>query len=195
MSWLSSVTAWFDSPESEPEPVALTFRALSFPAQRSLPKEFEVSLYEARQWCAAHARLSAPRTSLRHAELLPSHLSADDPDEVSRELAVDPASLVAHVVQTRRAQLPKVAGSAAGRLFAYHPEENLCDGAAVAESEGFLDVENAPPWDTWVGWIEGNAGQPESGCLLAWVPGVFCPHANGGVEVNAEECIYWLPEG
>ena len=39
---------------------------------------------------------------------------------------------------------------AGGRLLLYAPDENLCDGAAQSSSKGFFDVDNIPPWDTWI---------------------------------------------
>jgi len=41
-------------------------------------------------------------------------------------------------------------------------EENLADGAAKHPSKGFFDVDNTPPWDTWVAFSHG--------ILLSWVP-------------------------
>ena len=37
-----------------------------------------------------------------------------------------------------------------GRLLLYAPHDNLADGAAEAETDGFFDTENEPPWDTWI---------------------------------------------
>lgn len=71
-----------------------------------------------------------------------------------------------------------------GRLLVYAPEENLADGGARYASYGFFDVDNAPPWDTWVAF--------HSGILLSWVPAQLVGLAQCGVEVNPEECIRWL---
>ncbi|MDD9966520.1 MAG: hypothetical protein OXR73_09865 [Myxococcales bacterium] len=70
------------------------------------------------------------------------------------------------------------------------PFDNLCDGAAEAESRGYLDVENAPPWDTWVAW---SASGSDSGLLLAWVPADFVVDVESGIQVNTEQCIHWHP--
>lgn len=72
----------------------------------------------------------------------------------------------------------------AGRLLLYSPEENLFDGAAKYDSKGFFDVDNAPPWDTWVAFSHGT--------LLSWVPPQLTGLAQSGIDANPEGCIRWL---
>jgi len=88
-----------------------------------------------------------------------------------------------------------------GRLLAYFPEDNLADGAAQTGSEGFFDVDNIPPYDTWVWMVrnvrafdyrDGGKGELEANYLVAWVPPDFIELATAGVEANPEECILWL---
>lgn len=79
-----------------------------------------------------------------------------------------------------------------GRLLIYFPDLELADGAAELESRGFLDVNNAPPWDTWVAFIQH--GQSNWSHLISWVPREFVPLADAGIRVNPEECILWLDE-
>lgn len=79
----------------------------------------------------------------------------------------------------------------------YFPDANLCDGAAELESKGFLDVENAPPWDTWVGLgvdaVNSRIGGYET-YLVAWVPPQFIEYVSAGIRVNPEKCIAWLDD-
>ena len=72
-----------------------------------------------------------------------------------------------------------------GRLLLYAPDENLFDGAAQYTSKGFFDVNNIPPWDTWVCFFEKY--------LVSWVPPQLVELANQGIDVNAEQCILWAP--
>lgn len=72
---------------------------------------------------------------------------------------------------------------AGGRLLLYSPDENLCDGAAQYSSMGFFDVDNAPPWDTWVCFFETY--------LVSWVPPQLLDLANQGIDANPEQCILW----
>ena len=75
---------------------------------------------------------------------------------------------------------------AGGRLLLYSPEENLFDGAAQISSKGFFDVDNIPPWDTWVCFFERQ--------LVSWVPPQLLELASQGVDVNPEQCIVWASE-
>jgi hypothetical protein len=70
-----------------------------------------------------------------------------------------------------------------GRILLYAPDENLFDGAAKYSSKGFFDVNNVPPWDTWVCYFDIY--------LLSWVPPVLEELASAGIEVNPEQCIQW----
>jgi hypothetical protein len=70
-----------------------------------------------------------------------------------------------------------------GRILLYAPDENLFDGAAKYSSKGFFDVNNVPPWDTWVCYLDNY--------LASWVPPVLEELASAGIEVNPEQCIQW----
>ena len=84
-------------------------------------------------------------------------------------------------------------GLAGGRLLAYFPDAELSDGAAEAETRGFFDVNNAPPWDTWVALFRDEGGDlSTSDCLVAWVPGALVESVDRGIYVNPEQCILWL---
>lgn len=83
-----------------------------------------------------------------------------------------------------------------GRLLIYFPDENLCDGAAPAASDGFFDENNIPPWDTWLMYVI-EKGRWGKNYLIAWVPPELLELATAGVDVNPEECILWaeaMPE-
>jgi len=86
---------------------------------------------------------------------------------------------------------------AGGRLLGYDPDANLCDGAAETRSNGFFDVDNMPPWDTWVCYACELDEQPwryfES-YLISWVPPTFLALAEQGIWFNPEECIVWADE-
>lgn len=80
-----------------------------------------------------------------------------------------------------------------GRLMIYFPDRGLCDGAAEQETDGFFDVFNVPPWETWVGYFKdppGHCGSDDS-YLLAYVPAALVELADAGMLVNPEECILW----
>lgn len=83
-----------------------------------------------------------------------------------------------------------------GRLMVYFPDADLCDGSAEIETEGWFDVFNCPPWDTWVGFFRdaGPSTDSTSNYLVAWVPPVFVDLVAHGIEVNPEQCIRWLDD-
>jgi hypothetical protein len=80
-----------------------------------------------------------------------------------------------------------------GRLLVYFPDQDLADGAAEAESRGFLDVNNAPPWDSWIAAVQFEPPSSDSH-LITWVPPEFVPLVDAGIHANPEECIQWLED-
>lgn len=73
-----------------------------------------------------------------------------------------------------------------GRLLLYAPQENLADGAAEYGSFGFFDVDNVPPWDTWISMFEKY--------LTSWVPAPLIGMAQEGIDANPEQCILWADD-
>ena len=100
--------------------------------------------------------------------------------------SVDRARYIAlrHPAKCRAADL------AGGRLLVYEPDINLAHGLEESETRGYVDVDNTPPWDTWIDYVhEANANY-----LRSWVPGPFLELVSGGIAVNPEECIRWLDD-
>jgi hypothetical protein len=78
----------------------------------------------------------------------------------------------------------------------YFPDAELSDGAAELETDGFFDVYNTPPWDTWIGFFQDQA-DPEwsyANYLIAWAPPTLIGVVERGIRVNPEDCIKWLNE-
>jgi len=107
---------------------------------------------------------------------------------------VDRASIVEAVAQARARLLCESgidSGATSldlrgGRLLLYAPDENLACGAAEYASKGFFDLDNVPPWDTWV-CMSGKY-------LIASVPAQLVRLAQEGIEVNPEQCILWADD-
>jgi hypothetical protein len=78
--------------------------------------------------------------------------------------------------------------------LAYFPDAELSDGAAEAESSGFFDVFNEPPWDCWVAWAEAPGVREDSyrAFLVAWIPEQLASIVGRAIDVNPEQCIQWL---
>jgi hypothetical protein len=82
-----------------------------------------------------------------------------------------------------RSQDPALSG---GRFLLFAPDDNLADGAAEYVSLGFFDVDNVPPWDTWVA-MYGKY-------LISWVPARLVRLVQEGLDVNPEQCILWADD-
>ncbi len=172
---------------------------------------FKRRLAETARWCALHVSVADPSGSLRSSALRPD---IDDSktylcyrwSTISEQLAA------VTKLSERRAQLlrvekhyPDVADElwTNGRLMLYYPNANLFDGVALQESKGYFDVDNAPPWDTWlyyvhddVMWTEPREKQDEAyaSYVISWVPPDFVAVAGRGIYVNPEQCISWVDD-
>ncbi len=145
-------------------------------------------LRETIAWCRSSLDVSSPARSLRTEANRPRTLESDYFASVStvasrRRSACSPAS---------HAEVP-LRSLEEGRLLAYQPDMDLACGAAQAASRGFFDVDNAPPWDTWVAMVQ-ESGADAIPYLVSWVPRQFVSLAQKGIEVNPECCIVWLED-
>ena len=155
-------------------------------------RDFKRRLAQTVFWCAPRADITHPESCLRTPELRPRLL------EENRFCTVDTGVNRREAwggVEIRDAKIPDALGG--GRLLIYFPEIDLACGAAEQETAGFFDVNNVPPWDTWVTYWEDeeqNVDSFDSEYLIAWVPPEFVQSANDGINVNPEECIKWLSD-
>ena len=157
-------------------------------------RQFLKRLTETIYWCREAGSPSQPKTSLRTCE--PTDLISP-----RHQVFSVCAKRSLRLFSSGKRNLSSVIGLYGGRLLAYFPEDNLADGVAATESEGFFDVDNIPPYDTWVWMVpsmrtfqyaDGASGEMEANYLVAWVPPDFIQLASRGVDVNPEECIRWL---
>jgi hypothetical protein len=155
------------------------------------------SLPEAQRWCLLPAAL---KHNLRSPELDPSTIlktlnreirNSKDIDRLVQESHEAYRLAVAEVVAKRSALLHGSVVSSEnpgsdlrGLLLLYEPQETVSDGAAEASSNGFFDVEDAPPWDTWLACSEG--------AIVSWVPEHLISRAQAGIDANPVDCIRWL---
>ena len=201
-----------------PAPMPVDVQPLSI--QPPSVEEFRQRLTETIYWCAARVSLDDPATCLRSVSLEPDNigeppvmmanpkwwlLPQEAREKIYLEAEIERQDIVTALAR-KRADLMRqerligdqlLQGLAGGRLLAYAPYENMCDGLAEAESRGFLDVDNAPAWDTWVCYIQDeDQPNPHSGVcrafLISWVPPEFVGLVDDGITVNPEECINWL---
>jgi hypothetical protein len=152
---------------------------------------FELALAQAIAWCTPRADVNDPANSLRSPSLRPKVLGEDAVSGVVTNRGYsDPAVEAATEVQS-------AADLRGGRLLVSFPDEELADGAAEAESDGFFDGYDAPPWDTWVALLERDSdriGDFSGPHLVSWVPPTFLDLAAAGMEVSSVPHIKWLED-
>src|SRR5262249_13949186 len=73
-----------------------------------------------------------------------------------------------------------------GRLLVFFPNATQTDGSANLATDGYFDVHNYPPPDTWLHYEDGE--------LLAWVPEPFIDGAQTGLKSNPEQCMLFLTD-
>lgn len=155
-------------------------------------EQFKLRLAQTISWCAPRADKNNPATSLRTAYLRPRML------EENRFTALDTVSHARELLggaDVINAVIPRDLGG--GRLLVYFPDSDLACGAAEYETGGFFDINNVPPWDTWVAYFQDEERSIDSfdtDYLVAWIPPEFVELADGGIGVNPEECIKWLSD-
>jgi hypothetical protein len=62
------------------------------------------------------------------------------------------------------------------------------------ETKGYFDVNNTPPWDTWVALLDAPNARHWESSLIAWVPPAFVPLVRAGINVIPEQCVLWLDD-
>ena len=84
-----------------------------------------------------------------------------------------------------------------GRFLLYNPNLNhLYSGIPEVASNGFFEIDNSPPWDTWVAYIQQGEEVTWSDFLLCWIPAPFVLLASAGVSADNEldQCLVWADE-
>lgn len=136
---------------------------------------------------AQQISIAPQQQELRSIDLMPQSAIGEAKTDEEREKVV--RSVVAMRSRLLRPRveliLPHIgADLSVGRLLTYVPVENVADGAAEFESNGFFDFEDAPPWDTWIAYSDST--------LLSWVPTQLIPLVQRGIDVNPVGCIRWM---
>ena len=144
-------------------------------------------LGETIDWCQARIDLDAPATCFRSPDLRPRVM------QPSYAAGVRDAANNRQLALGRRASpRPDLAG---GRILVYGPDEEMSDGAAEIESFGYLDINNCPPWDTWIALTEfADAKRGRAAHLFSWVPPGFVPLVQDGIDADPVDSISWLAD-
>jgi hypothetical protein len=158
----------------------------SFPDLGESAAPFWRRLAVTASWCQEKVDVGDPAGSLRRPETRPRTLEKDYFAAVrATAVCIDHRVLIEKV----EANLPRE-----GRLLIYFPDEELTDGAAEQESDGFFDLHNCPPWDTWIAMVEDAGRESHNPYLVAYVPSVLVEHAERGISVLVEDCLGWVED-
>ena len=162
-------------------------------------------LLEAVVWCSRETWPGDPALALRTDTLRP--LGRVDPASRDWGSHTNWESIVGQIARKRRQELKnrQIAlsivklNNAKGRLLAYDPSGSLADGSACLASQGFLDEENAPPWDTWVSYVRLAPSDTPiwsifQDYLIAWIPAEYSHLVSAAIAVNVEDCIKWVSD-
>jgi hypothetical protein len=159
-------------------------------------------LLEAVLWASGRADAVSPVQSLRSAALAPYAFSR------SRFETVYGVVLSRHLKLEAEGRVRRMGGPTddvveaaslgigdlglllhAGRLLVWERDTTIDDGAGEAETKGYLDESDMPPWDTWLAYVDPG---PHAGYLVSWVPAPFIEPVAQAVHVNAYGALYWL---
>jgi hypothetical protein len=174
--------------------------------------QFQRRLEETIVWCTSQDWSADPAEGLRTAFFRPSKYRLKDhyDDILLGQTPPQRQHLVEQVAEARVTLLEKhgIARFSCenplrgGRLLAFTPDGTLQDGAANIATDGFLDDDNIPPWDTWIWYVTNDpvskpefwSGTVTDSYLLSWVPESLIKVVNAGMDVNPEDCIRWATD-
>jgi len=156
---------------------------------------FRWRLAETMAWCAARTSRGTPRSALRTPALRPFIPLENRCD--GEQTAVDVERLVrerAHLLHQAHAYPHAPAHDlAGGRLLFSAPDYGFVDGASEYDSQGFIDIADTPPWDTWLWFVqESKVSTDFYDChIVSWVPLEFVAYAEAGIRVSFVDNISW----
>ena len=104
-------------------------------------------LRETIEWCSRLEPDDNPETALRTPAIYPYPFFADGPKEIVKSVA-----------DKRRWRLQlktsmPATSLANGRLLYYFAADNATDWFSGEMTKGFFDIDDTPPWDTWLAYI------------------------------------------
>lgn len=78
---------------------------------------------------------------------------------------------------------------AKGKIVAHEINATVTDGASEANSQGYVDVYDLPPVDTWIYLTAGISGS--NPVLYCWVPAPFVAAMQGAIDVSCIGNYEW----
>ena len=161
---------------------------------------FQRRLAETVAWCKGRGSLSDPLDGLRTLTLRPPDLGTLALPEcvsVVERLTEQRAKLLQ---DASRDSLPSSLSLRRGNSSSSTASPVYRMATSGEMSQGFFDVHDLPPWDTWIEYvIEHERAEHErwrhfDSYLVSWVPTAFVPLADKGISVNGSDCICWAAD-
>lgn len=211
---------------TDDEPSLLAFRwrlaeAIAWAGHYSLPKPERITWMRQPEnvpdlsW-SYHALRSPLREAIHGIDLEQIQLSTLPTDESEDRRLVEAVVRARADVLRAENWYPLAAASHlnGGTLIAYYPMVGFDDGTPAFASDGFFDVADAPPFETWLGLASGDSGRQYSPSgnwregalqqheqwsgtytddyLIAYVPPDLIDLVSAGIKVNFIDGINWL---
>lgn len=150
------------------------------------------------------AWLDASAYQLRSAVLEPPILDMQPASEKYNWLTKPSASAIVDgladlrgaLVRARNLQpLDRPHPTAGGRLLLSAPQMGFLDGNTSAVTGGYIDVYDAPPWDTWLDVVQGtDIPDYYDTFLVAWVPTALVALVDAGIRTSPAGFLAWASE-
>src|SRR5262245_48474104 len=163
-----------------------------------MTEEVALRLAETVAWCARHARSDDAGTSTRSPALCPPVMALSKGQRLSRLLEVpgEPRAAVEAVCQARRRELARLGipvtpvgtDLAGGRILFTTIDTDSCE-CATAPSNGYLDLDDLPGWDTW--FCHRPTDRPW-GAIYCWVPAHLVELADRGLRTLPCDNVLWM---
>ena len=173
--------------------------------QHQVPQDFVKRLNETIAWCVARVDVNDPKYCLRSERLRPDYAFDSEPEYDLDIWAT--TQMIDKVVETRSQLLTPLSAIgtateidlAGGRLLIHFLDESNHNGLTADITSFFLDNNDTPPWDTWVGAFipESLAHQPPNevpiaySFLISWVPPAFLKTVHEATEFECVGMLRW----
>jgi hypothetical protein len=144
---------------------------------------------ETAAWCESKAPFRELRVCFRTTELQPQLTPFPHANKLETLRAA-----VGFVGGRRRRLLATAPnGRPPGQVLVCEFNMSISSGESEYVTDGFFDVDDRPPWDTWICVLGVTiAGEADQAVLLSWVPEPLTAIVNEGIEENPYGCIYWV---
>jgi hypothetical protein len=154
-----------------------------------------------RRWGKASAPPVPFDASIRTASLRPPILESTTGSDLVCQLLESPTAIAAavqHVCRRRTEEIERLGLTVtmppdleSGRILCTNLETDLCS-AATAPSNGFFDLDDIPPWDSWFHHAPG--GRTKGGLLYCWVPSALIGSVEAGLDCIPIHFMQWVDD-